>query len=78
MVDLVLRRAKTKVESWDLLADVSERSGGESRTEYKLLSGRYSREQAQALVYSRIASWEWGSEPKPKVCPTCGRPMEEK
>jgi hypothetical protein len=54
----------------DLFADVSQRSC------YTYVAGGYTEWAAKALVDARAASWEPGSEPKPKVCPTCGRKME--
>jgi hypothetical protein len=76
MTDLVFRRMKSRPESYDLMDDVSQRSCGESRTEYKYVAGGYTAMAAKSLVDASLASWEYGSEPKPKVCPTCGRKME--
>ena len=76
MVDLIFRRASGK-NYYDLFADVSRWSCYGSRFEYQYIAGGYIESAAKALVDAHVAAWENGSEPKPKVCPTCGQTMKE-
>ena len=76
MVDLFFRRVPPG-KYWELFADISQRSCGESRSEYQHVAGGYTETAAKALVDAHVAAWESGSEPKPKVCPTCGQTMKE-
>ena len=75
MVDLFFRRASSG--NYELFADVSQRSCGESRFECQYVAGGYTEAAAKAIVDTHVAAWESGSEPKPKICPTCGLPMKE-
>jgi hypothetical protein len=88
-VDEVIAQMPSPVASaQDAEATVTEQGGGGAPTAASRPSkqddavsdgpvGGYTEARAKALVDSRVASWESGSEPKPKICPTCGLPMKE-